>query len=70
MAEASANLIVIKSEEEFNKAVAGNKVVLADFNATWCGPCRTLKPLLHELAKKNPSLIILDIDVDTNKAMS
>lgn len=58
------NVVLIKSEEEYNKCIAENKVVLADFNASWCPPCRKLKPALHQIAEKNPELIILDIDVD------
>ena len=65
MAEKSlSNLIAITTEEEYNKQVEGSKVVLADFNATWCPPCQKLKPTIIEIAEKNPDLIILDIDVD------
>ena len=66
MAEAQpANVIILKSksDEEFNKLIKDNKIVIADFNATWCPPCRKLKPVLHAIAKKNPEIVVLDIDV-------
>jgi len=40
------------------------KVVLLDFFATWCGPCKTMIPILQELREDFNSIIILSIDVD------
>ena len=48
--------LVLKSE----------KPVLVDFNATWCGPCRMLKPTLDELAAERPDVSVVGIDVDEN----
>ena len=39
-------------------------LVLVDFFATWCGPCKILSPLLEQLAEEKPELKILKIDVD------
>ncbi len=48
-----------------------NKLVLVDFNAVWCGPCKTLKPILHKLMKKNgDKLELLEIDVDKNSTVA
>ncbi|RRT49102.1 hypothetical protein B296_00044580 [Ensete ventricosum] len=38
--------------------------VVANFSATWCGPCRTVAPVYRELSEKYRSLIFLTIDVD------
>ncbi len=53
------------SSEEYKTLVSvGN--VLVDFSAEWCAPCKRLKPSLDELAKENPLLKIVTIDVDQN----
>lgn len=38
--------------------------VVANFSASWCGPCRVIAPLYAELSEKYPSLMFLTIDVD------
>ena len=53
----------IKSVEEFESEVKEG-LVLVDFFATWCGPCKMLSPLLEEVANENPNLKVLKIDVD------
>lgn len=44
-------------------------VVVVDFGATWCGPCKMLEPVLDELSNKMKAKFV-KIDVDTNPALS
>ncbi len=38
------------------------------YTATWCSPCRALKPIMQEIAAQNPSVNYQIIDVDSNQA--
>lgn len=54
--------------ESFNDAISTNQLVLVDFYATWCGPCKTIHPVLEELKKQLGDRIrILKIDVDKHQ---
>lgn len=59
----------IEKEEEFNELIKGD-LVLADFFATWCGPCQMLSPILEEIEKENESVKIIKIDVDKNENLA
>lgn len=52
----------------FIKLINGEKLVLADFFATWCGPCNTMSPILIETKSKlEDKITIVKIDVDKNQ---
>ncbi|CAK9323809.1 unnamed protein product [Citrullus colocynthis] len=46
------------------KAKHYNKLVVVNFTATWCGPCRAMAPILEELSKKMNNVIFLKVDID------
>lgn len=58
-------IIEIRHPEEFEQYVSSG-LVLVDFNAVWCGPCRMLHPVLEQLDKEGTfqDLKILSVDVD------
>ena len=56
---------------KFQELINGNKPVLIDFFATWCGPCQTLAPILVD-AKEDlgDTVSIIKIDVDKNQEIA
>ena len=55
----------------FNEIVTKNDVVLVDFWAEWCGPCRMIAPMIEELANEyDGKAVIGKLDVDNNQESS
>lgn len=49
------------------REIASNELVMVDFWAAWCAPCRAMAPMLDRLAGEFPSLRIVKVDADANK---
>jgi len=59
----------IESEQEFNDTLrnSGDKLVVIDFFATWCGPCQMCAPQYAALSTKYTNVIFLKVDVDKQR---
>lgn len=60
------NIIVIKNDDDFDEKLKENKdkLIILDFGASWCGPCKQLDPIIKEKAKEFPKAVFFKIDVD------
>ncbi|KAK1174968.1 thioredoxin-like [Acipenser oxyrinchus oxyrinchus] len=56
----------IEDKDQFDKALknAGSKLVIVDFTATWCGPCKSISPFSYALAENYKDVVFLKVDVD------
>lgn len=57
-------------KELLDKAKEAKKLVVVDFTALWCGPCRFIAPILAGFAKKFPHVVFVKVDVDEQKAIA
>ncbi|XP_070598544.1 thioredoxin domain-containing protein 2-like [Erythrolamprus reginae] len=57
---------IVGNLAEFNVQLdtAGGNLIVVDFSATWCGPCKMIKPFYHSMSEKYPDVIFIEIDVD------
>lgn len=61
--------IIHGNEDNFNDLI-NDEVVLVDFFAEWCGPCKMLAPVLEDLARDRNNLKIVKVDVDLNSNLA
>ena len=54
---------------EFEKTVTENDIVLVDFWAEWCGPCKAFGPVYEKVSGKNPELTFAKVDTDAEQLL-
>jgi len=61
---------VTLTQENFEQTVSAGGIVLVDFWATWCGPCRQFGPIFDEASEKYPDIVFGKVDTDDQQQMA
>eukprot|EP01125_Pyxidicula_operculata_P022851 TRINITY_DN9626_c0_g1_i1.p2 TRINITY_DN9626_c0_g1~~TRINITY_DN9626_c0_g1_i1.p2 ORF type:complete len:105 (-),score=26.76 TRINITY_DN9626_c0_g1_i1:66-380(-) len=54
----------VHTNSELDTLIASTGLVIVDFSATWCGPCKRIAPHFEKLAKENPTVVFVHVDID------
>jgi thioredoxin 1 len=56
---------MILTDENFDEAIKSNGLILVDFWAEWCGPCKKVSPILDEISKEH-GILVGKLNIDEN----
>lgn len=58
------------TENTFATTIAENDIVLVDFWASWCGPCRNFAPVYEQVSEANPDIVFAKVDTEDQQGLA
>ena len=62
--------VVELTKENFEQVVTGNPMVIVDYWAPWCGPCRGFAPVFEKVAEANPDVVFAKVNTDDQQEIA
>jgi thioredoxin 1 len=58
------------TDATFDQTIAGNEIVLVDFWAAWCAPCRRFAPVFEKASEVNRDIVFAKVDTDAERTLA
>jgi thioredoxin reductase (NADPH) len=58
------------TQADFEAAINDNEIVLVDFWAAWCGPCRMFAPVFEKASEEHPDIVFAKVDTEAEQALA
>ncbi|MDG6773200.1 thioredoxin [Thiomicrorhabdus sp. ZW0627] len=62
--------VVNLTTAEFEETINNNEIVIFDFWAEWCGPCKQFGPIFEEISEKHPEIVFAKVNVEEEQELA
>ncbi len=63
-------MVMEVTKENFTEVIEGNDIIIVDFWAPWCGPCRSFAPTFEKVAEANPDITFAKINTEQEQELA